>query len=167
MYTNTYSVSLFLYFHLLLSVLDYLECSKQSVFVCQVRNLVHPKLLPVFLIWLFLKQSILAINSYLGDKLQINHREKYGTLKSEHDDLFSVFLQIVQRVAITLGHRLEGKIPVNPWKLCAGTHGRTIQGRRLQIFQWHHSEYLETGWINHFKMFMSFIFLYYNTLIIL
>jgi len=34
----------------------------------------------------------------------------------------------------------------------------------LQIFQCHHSEYLENGWINHFKMLISFIFLYYNTL---
>ena len=34
----------------------------------------------------------------------------------------------------------------------------------LQIFQCYHSEYLETGWINHLKMLISFIFLYYNTL---
>lgn len=65
-----------------LCVPNYLEYSKQGVLVCQVRSLcMSPKLLPVFLTWLFLKQSIILSIPYLGDELQINHREKYGTLE--------------------------------------------------------------------------------------
>lgn len=126
LYMHTYNVHKHLFSHSFpklppptLCVLNYLEYSKQGVLVCQVRSLcVSPKLLPVFLTWLFLKQSIILSIPYLGDELQINHREKYGTLEIWGWQFVLCISANSTEVAISLGHRLEDKSPVNSWKLC-------------------------------------------------
>ena len=106
LYSHTYNVHRHLFSHPFpklppptLCVLNYLEYSGQGVLVCQVRSLcVNPKLLPVFLTWL-LKQSIILSIPYLGEEMnyKLTIEKSMELLKSEDDDLFSVFLQIVQK----------------------------------------------------------------------